>query len=67
MNGFTTEDDVYAYADKVQQIVKDKDFLRKVGAKAQETLYETWRDSALCLLDTYNEVIKEYNYKHKND
>lgn len=67
VNGFTTEDDVYAYADKVQQIVKDKEYLRKVGAKAQETLYETWRDSALYLVDTYKKVIEEYNYKHKHD
>ncbi len=64
VNGFTCEDDLYAYADKVQQIIKDKNKLAEIGKEAQNTLYMTWRDASLALLDTYKDVIEEYNYKN---
>ena len=42
----------------------DKNKLAEIGKQAQNSLYMTWRDASLALLDTYKDVIEEYNYKN---
>jgi len=44
-NGYVSENDVNAYADKICAILADKDALAQVSANAQKTLSPTWEQT----------------------
>lgn len=58
-NGFLSENDPLSYAKKLQEILSDRELLRKVGEKAQETLYLSWEDVVDRVVDEYKSLINK--------
>ena len=46
INGFTCENDVVKYKNRIKEIISDKKKLRKVSIKAREDLAKNWYDIA---------------------
>lgn len=56
-NGFISENDPLSYAQRIEEILLDMELLRKVGEKAQETLYVSWEDVVDKVVDEYKRLI----------
>ncbi len=61
VNGFTSEDSVFSYKDKIKEILEDKKRLEVVSKNAQKMLGKNWSDIAL---DTYEFYLEEINKKN---
>ena len=60
-NGFLTEENAKAIADKIEFAVKDKERLKEIGENAYRTVYRTWDDVVREALEVYRKVIADYN------
>ena len=65
-NGFLTKDDEVNYANTIARAVENIDNLKRVGQRAGDTLYITWKDCTDSLYKAYQKVIDEYHTKNKN-
>lgn len=59
INGFLSENTAQDYADKIIQIINDKELLNKVGQNAFETIYKNWNDTIKEVFELYSRIIKE--------
>ncbi|MBB6480320.1 glycosyltransferase [Spirochaeta isovalerica] len=62
VNGFLSSDTSEAYADKITEILADRDLLRKTGEGAYRDLYRSWESVAGIVFDKYNQLIEEYKF-----
>ena len=61
--GFIEKNDVKILANKIDDLSKNVDFVKKIGQNAKERLYITWEDVGKQLLVLYNDLIKKKNVK----
>ena len=59
-NGFLSKDDPVIYANKIKEIVLNKDALLAAGEKAYETLYKSWENVVDEVKLRYTEIIENY-------
>ncbi|MGN1227740.1 MAG: glycosyltransferase [Christensenellales bacterium] len=64
-NGFLIKDSVEDYANKLKEIIEDKNTLAKVGKQAGATLYCSWQTASEKLLQRYKELIEENKLKYE--
>lgn len=60
-NGFLCDDSVEDYAEKILKILTDRDNLRRVGEKANTTIYKSWESIVDEVKQRYEEIIKNHN------
>lgn len=65
VNGFFSDNDSISYANRIMQIVADREALRNIGKKAQVTISRNWESIVDEVNDRYVELIQQYNQKHK--
>lgn len=56
-NGFITRFEKNAYADKIIEVLNDKNMLSEVSRNCHDSLYKTWQDVCVELLDHYKEYL----------
>ena len=64
-NGFTEKNDVQAFVNRIDGLIKNVDFLQKVGQNANLEIYNTW--DAVCekLRTVYEEFLVKFKNKKK--
>lgn len=62
-NGFTVKEDINLFADRIEEIYKDKKLYNKVQKNAKNTLAKSWKTIAKETYDYYLKVIEDYNKK----
>ena len=55
-----SKDDVNEFANKIIYCIENRDVVKQVGEKAQETVYLHWRDATKFLLDRYYDVVENW-------
>lgn len=65
VNGFLSDNDSVSYANRIIQIVKDREALKNVGDKAKITIYRNWESIVDEVCERYIEIIQHYKRKHK--
>ena len=60
INGFTAKNDVKLFADRIENIINDKDLYNKVKKNAKEDLAKPWKEISLETYNYYLKVIDEY-------
>lgn len=63
VNGFMTDNDVDAYAQKIYDVLRDGELYNKVSENCQKDLYVTWQETVDKLYKSYLEEIEKYNKK----
>ena len=63
VNGFLAKETPEDYANKILEIVSDKELLSSVGEECHKSVYRTWEMVAEEVLQKYKTIIKEYNEK----
>ncbi len=61
VNGFLSENDKESYAAAIINAVKDYDELKKIGKKAKDDLYISWKECTDRVYETYIRIINEKN------
>ena len=64
-NGFTAPENINSFADRIEEIYKDKKLYNKVQKNAKNTLAKSWETIAKETYDYYLKVIDDYK-KNKN-
>ncbi len=59
-NGFLAEDTAEAYADKVEELIKDKIKLKAVGENAQKEIYTPWKEAIKNVYQKYQEIVNSW-------
>ncbi len=59
-NGFTLDEDTEIWAEKIEELISDKQRLKNVGENARRDIYRSWADVTKELTAYYGEVIDEY-------
>ena len=62
-NGFIEEQSDVKFAQKINQIMNDKDLIKRVGLSAK-TIISPWEDAAIKYLDIYEQEINKKQAKH---
>jgi glycosyltransferase involved in cell wall biosynthesis len=57
-NGFLTDNSPKALADKIRELLADKDQIQSVGRCASQTIARTWEDVTAEVLDRYKHLIE---------
>lgn len=65
-NGFLCELNKESLANVLLELISSPEKMKEAGENAYKTLYRTWGDLAKEVLETYKQVIKEYQEKHSN-
>lgn len=65
VNGFFSDNDSISYADRIMQIIQDRDALKKVGEKARVTIYRNWENIVDEVNERYLEIIQSYKRTNK--
>lgn len=60
INGFTAKEDVLAFADRIEEIFKDKELYNKVQKTAKKDLAKPWKEVAKETYEYYLKVIEDY-------
>lgn len=60
INGFTEKEDIHLFADRIQEILNNKELYKKVQYGAQHDLARSWDDIAKETYDFYIETIQNY-------
>ena len=60
VNGFTAKEDICLFADRIQEIIKDKELYNKVKEGAKNDLAKSWKEISK---ETYNYYLKIINNK----
>ena len=63
-NGFLAEESPVSFAERIKEIIADKNTLRQIGKNAKRDLCVTWEEINDKLLEIYQEIIDK---KQKND
>lgn len=63
VNGFLAEENADAWAEKIIEIIKNKDSLKDTKEKAFKEVYRTWDSVVDEMVGFYREVISEYKSK----
>ncbi len=64
-NGFLSENDTKSYADRIIQIIHDRELLKIAGENARKTIYRGWENIIDEVYRRYIEIIKSYNREHR--
>lgn len=64
VSGFIAENSPVLYADKIEQILSDKELLEKVGKQCAKYLVKSWDTIASEAVELYRQAIQKYNEKH---
>lgn len=64
-NGFIEKNDVMAFVNRIDGLIKNVDFLEKVGKNANLEIYNTWDTVCEKLRDVYEEFLVEFKNKKK--
>ncbi len=65
-NGYLSDDNVEAFAKRIEEAISDREKLRQVGINAQNTLGGfTWEESTKALLTRLNEIVRRKNDANK--
>ena len=62
-NGFTALEDKSLFADRIEEIINNKELYKKVQKNAKKDLARPWKDVALDTYKYYFKVIEKYNEK----
>ena len=65
VNGFLSDDNAIAFANKIQEATNDLNKLKQVGKKAGEDLYITWEECTNQFITRLEEIVKEYKNENK--
>jgi len=65
VNGFFSDNDSISYANRIIQIVQDREVLKSVGEKARVTVYRNWESIVDEVHGRYLEIIRGYKRKHR--
>lgn len=65
INGFTAPEDINSFADRIEEIFKDKKLYNKVQKNAKDSLAKSWKTIAKETYDYYLKVIEEYKSTKK--
>ena len=65
VNGYTSENDVGKFAEKIVQIFSDEAHYREVSDNARKDLYISWDDNVERVFKLYKELIDENNSKRQ--
>ncbi|NLO40183.1 MAG: glycosyltransferase family 4 protein [Ruminiclostridium sp.] len=65
VNGFFSDNDSVSYANRIIQIVKNREELKSIGEKARITIYRNWENIVDEVYERYIDIIKIYKRKHK--
>ncbi len=63
-NGFVEKNDKVAFVNKIDFLIKNVDFVKKIGKNANLELYLTWGDVSEKLYNLYEETLKTYKLKN---
>lgn len=61
VNGFLSDNSVYAYANKITEVLNNEKLYKKVSNNAYKDLYVTWEDKVKEAYNLYLEIIKKYH------
>ena len=64
-NGFIEKNDVSAFVKRIDELIKNVDFLKKVGQNANLEIYNTWEDVCEKLHVLYESKLEEYHHNKK--
>lgn len=64
--GFLCDESADSVAEKINQIIDNKDLLGRVGKNAQDNIYISWEDSVKNAYNRYQTVIDKFNSKPHN-
>lgn len=64
-NGFLSEETPEAYANRIKEIVETPGALESVGEECHRSVYRNWETVANEVREKYQQIIEEYNKKHK--
>lgn len=65
VNGFLSDNDSISYANKIIQIIKDREALKNIGEKAKITIYRNWENIVDEVNERYVDIIRHFKRKHK--
>lgn len=60
-NGFTAENDAQAFTARIASVMRERELLERVGRKARETLFRSWRTVAEEVKERYLDLIRTYS------
>lgn len=60
VNGFVAENDVVLFANKVEYILKNKDYYETIKENCHREIYKKWDDIVVDVLKRYEDIISEY-------
>lgn len=63
VNSFTEEESPEKMADRIEQIMQDKQMLKTVGERASETIPVSWEEISKRVRTQYDIVMEEYRRK----
>lgn len=63
VNGFLSENNVEAYADKIAHLCANPDLIRKAGLMASQTLCRSWESVVDEVKDRYQSLVARHKYK----
>ena len=64
VSGFVAENSPVLYADKIEQILSDRDLLENVGKQCSKYIVKSWDTIADEAVELYKQAIESYNKKH---
>ena len=59
VSGFTTDNDVKAYTNKIKELLQNKDVLKAIGNNAEEMIPKKWITTAEEYLEVYNQLLNQ--------
>lgn len=65
VNGYLSDNDSISYSDRIIQIIRGREALKKVGEKARMTIYRNWESIVDEVYERYLDIIQQYRHKHK--
>lgn len=65
VNGFFSDNDSISYANRIIQIIRDRDTLKNVGEKARVAIYRNWESIVDEVNERYLEIIQSFKRKNK--
>ena len=63
-NGFLEKEDVNAFVKRIEFLIKNVDFVKKIGKNAKTDLYMTWEDVCEKLHELYQKHLKRQYFKN---
>jgi len=60
-NGFTSSNNPNEFANRIEELLKNKELIAATGEKAKQTLPKSWKDTCKDYVKFYNKLLKEPN------